>query len=185
MPRHYHGRNRTPPSPDGAQAGKQRSYYRPLISPIQVLQQNKPFKSKHATKSSLKELAKGGLIVSLLSSPLILRSGRTQRPSQKSPAVSTAAQARLNRRNTQKQAQAAKRSSLIASTRIFNGVDGAPRIVAVISLCEGIRTADAVRALATSVTEDVDGIGENSPIWKMKYVLESLYSSSFTHPPLC
>ena len=85
--------------------------------------------------------------------------------------MSTAAQARLNRRNTQKQAQAAKRASLVASTRIFNGVDGAPRIVAVIPLCEDVRTVDAVRALAASVTEDVDGIDENSPIWKMKCVL--------------
>lgn len=85
--------------------------------------------------------------------------------------MSTAAQARLNRRNTQKQAQTAKRASLIASTRIFNGVDGAPRIVAVIPLCEDIRTIDTVRALATSVIEDVDGIDENSPTWKLKYVL--------------
>ncbi|KAG8214265.1 ribosome biogenesis protein tsr1 [Butyriboletus roseoflavus] len=122
-------------------------HHRPTLK-----QQNKSFKSKHATKSSLKEIAKG----------------RTQRPSTKSPAVSTAAQARLNRRNTQKQAQAAKRASLVASTRIFNGVDGAPRIVAVIPLCEGIPTVDAVCALATSVVEDVDGIKENSPIWKMK-----------------
>lgn len=97
--------------------------------------------------------------------------------------MSTAAQARLNRRNTQKQAQAAKRASLIASTRIFNGVDGAPRIVAVIPLCEDIHTVDAVRALATSVTEDVDGISGDSLLWKMKYVLELLWSSSFTHPP--
>lgn len=57
-------------------------------------------------------------------------------------------------------------------------MDGAPRIVAVIPLCEDIRTDDAVRALATSVVEDVDGIDENSPIWKMKYVLEQCYSSS-------
>jgi pre-rRNA-processing protein TSR1 len=98
--------------------------------------------------------------------------------------VSTVAQARLNRRNTQKQGQAAKRASLITSTRIFNGVDGAPRIIAVIPLCEDICTVDAVRALATSVTEDVDGISENSPIWKMKYVFELFYSTSFTHPPL-
>ena len=96
--------------------------------------------------------------------------------------MSTAAQARLNRRNTQKQAQVAKRASLIASTRIFNGVDGAPRIVAVIPLCEDIRTADAVRALATSVTEDVDGIDENSPTWNMKYVLELLPSPYTVHP---
>jgi len=96
--------------------------------------------------------------------------------------VSTAAQARLNRRNTQKQAQAAKRASLVASTRIFNGVDGAPRIVAVIPLCEDIRTVDAVRALATSVTEDVDGIGEDSPLWKMKYVFQLRYSSLIIYP---
>lgn len=167
--RFNHGRNRTSPSPD-AQAGKQRSYHRPPISLIKLLQQNKSFKSKHATKSSLKELAKGELIVSVLSDSHILSSGRTQRPSPKSSAASTAAQARLNRRNTQKQAQAAKRVSLVASTRIFNGVDGAPRIVAVIPLCEDIHAVDAVRALATSIVEDVDGIEENSPIWKMKCV---------------
>ncbi|KAG6375710.1 ribosome biogenesis protein tsr1 [Boletus reticuloceps] len=120
--------------------------------PSGLKQQNKPFKSKHTTKSALKDLTKG----------------RTQRPSPKSLAVNTAAQARLNRRNTQKQAQAAKRASLVTSTRIFNGVDGAPRIVAVIPLCEDVRTIDAVRALATSVKEDLDGINENSPIWTMK-----------------
>ena len=89
--------------------------------------------------------------------------------------MNTAAQARLNRRNTQKQAQAAKRAALIASTRIFNGVDGAPRIVAIIPLCEDVRTLDAVRALATSVVEDVDGVDEDSPLWKMKYAPEVLY----------
>ncbi|KAG9309231.1 hypothetical protein JVU11DRAFT_10710 [Chiua virens] len=122
-------------------------HHRPTLK-----QQNKSFKSKHATKSSLKELAKG----------------RTQRPSPKSPAVSTTAQARLNRRNTQKQAQAAKRAALVTSTRIFNGVDGAPRIVAVIPLCEDVRTVDAVLALATSITEDVEDISQNLPTWKMR-----------------
>ncbi|KIJ61283.1 hypothetical protein HYDPIDRAFT_96707 [Hydnomerulius pinastri MD-312] len=115
-------------------------------------QQNKAFKSKHATKSSLKEIAKG----------------RTQRPSPKSPAVSTAAQARLNRRNTQKQAQAAKRAALVTATRIFNGVDGAARVVAVIPLCEDVRVAEAVRALGSAAAEEIDGISENSPMWKMK-----------------
>ncbi|KAG6369230.1 hypothetical protein JVT61DRAFT_15595 [Boletus reticuloceps] len=57
-----------------------------------------------------------------------------------------------------KQAQAAKRASLIATTRIFNGMDGASRIIVVILLCQDVRTVDAVRALATSVTEDVDAI---------------------------
>ncbi|KAF9236639.1 ribosome biogenesis protein tsr1 [Melanogaster broomeanus] len=122
-------------------------HHRPTLK-----QQNKPFKSHHATKSALKELAKG----------------RTQRPSPKSPAISTTAQARLNRRNTQKQAQAAKRAALVSATRIFNGVDGAPRIVAVIPLCEDVRTDEAVRALASAATEDIDGISDNSAMWKMK-----------------
>ncbi|KIK93234.1 hypothetical protein PAXRUDRAFT_829169 [Paxillus rubicundulus Ve08.2h10] len=122
-------------------------HHRPTLK-----QQNKPFKSKHATKSALKELAKG----------------RTQRPSPKSSAVSTTTQARLNRRNTQKQAQAAKRAALISATRIFNGVDGAPRIVAVIPLCEDVRVEGAVRALASAAAEDIDGISENSAMWRMK-----------------
>ncbi|KAF9218805.1 ribosome biogenesis protein tsr1 [Gyrodon lividus] len=122
-------------------------HHRPTLK-----QQNKPFKSKHATKSALKELAKG----------------RTQRPSPKSTAVSTTTQARLNRRNTQKQAQAAKRAALISATRIFNGVDGAPRIVAVIPLCEDVRTDEAVRALGSAIAEDIDGISDGSAMWKMK-----------------
>ncbi|KAL4079370.1 ribosome biogenesis protein tsr1, partial [Scleroderma citrinum] len=115
-------------------------------------QQNKPFKSKHATKSNLKEISKG----------------RTQRPSPKSPAVNTAAQLRFNRRNTQKQIQAAKRASVVAATRIFNGVDGAPRIVAVIPLCRDIHTEAAVRALASVGEEAVEGLDENVGLWRMK-----------------
>ncbi|KAH7888400.1 ribosome biogenesis protein tsr1 [Phlebopus sp. FC_14] len=123
-------------------------HHRPTLK-----QQNKPFKSKHATKSALKEVAKG----------------RTQRPSPKSPAVSTAAQARLNRRNTQKQVQAAKRAALVTATRIFSGVDGAPRIVAVIPLCEDVHVDRAVRALASSVDEEIEGMSRRDKLlWKMK-----------------
>ena len=96
--------------------------------------------------------------------------GRTQRPSPKSPAVSTTAQLRFNRRNTQKQIQAAKRASVVAATRIFNGVEGAPRIVAVIPLCKDIHTETAVRALATAGGEEVEGLDENEKLWRMKYV---------------
>lgn len=115
-------------------------------------QKNKPFKSHHATKSALKDIAKG----------------RTARQSTKSPAVSTVAQARLNRRNTQKQAQATKRASLVAATRIFNGTDGAPRIVAIIPLSEDIDTRACIQALGRCVDEEIHGINENTNIWTMK-----------------
>lgn len=121
-------------------------HHRPTLK-----QQNKPFKSKHATKSALKDIAKG----------------RTQRPSPKSTAVNTAAQLRFNRRNTQKQIQAAKRAALVAATRIFNGTDGAPRIVAVIPLCEGADTEDAIRALSSAVGEELEGV-EGHKVWRMK-----------------
>ncbi|KAG0701278.1 ribosome biogenesis protein tsr1 [Suillus ampliporus] len=112
-------------------------------------QKNKPFKSHHATKSALKDIAKG----------------RTARQTAKSPAVSTVAQARLNRRNTQKQAQAAKRASLVAATRIFNGTDGAPRIVAIIALSEDIDTRACIKALGKSIDEEIH---EKTSIWTMK-----------------
>ena len=108
----HHGLNPASPSPHGAEAGKQRSYHEPPISPIQAsMQQGKPFKSQHATKSSRQRCVHLCCTVGISCHS----SGRAPRPSPKMTA-----------------AQAAKRASLIASTRIFNGGDGAPRIVAVI-----------------------------------------------------
>ena len=136
-------------------------------------QQNKAFKSRHATKSALKEISKGAIIVATNGVIIINRkSGRTQRPSPKSPAINTAAQIRFNRRNTQKQIQAAKRASIVAATRIFNGVEGAPRIVAVIPLCKDIHAGMAVRALAVAGGEEVDGLSEKEKLWRMKYATQ-------------
>lgn len=115
-------------------------------------QQNKPFKSKHATKGSLKEAAKGRL--------------SRQSPKANS-ALGTAAHTRLNRRNNSKQAQVKKRQSLVSATRIFNGVDGAPRIVAVIPLTEDANSRAVVSAFADSLglsAEDCPGDGT----WKMR-----------------
>ncbi|KAH7904026.1 NUC121 domain-containing protein, partial [Hygrophoropsis aurantiaca] len=116
-------------------------------------QTNKAFKSKHASKSALKDIAKG----------------RIQRHSVKTrsgPSANTAAQARLNRRNTAKQAQAQKRAELIESTRIFNGVDGAPRIVAVVPLCPDVDAQRAVRGLAHELDVDPSGCPETGS-WRM------------------
>ncbi|KJA27824.1 hypothetical protein HYPSUDRAFT_130852 [Hypholoma sublateritium FD-334 SS-4] len=115
-------------------------------------QQNKPFKSKHASKGALKDAAKG----------------KIARASPKtSPSSNSAAQTRLNRRNNAKQSQWVKRNALVSATRVFNGVDGAPRIVAVIPLTPDVSTKTAVASLA----EVLDLSSEDCPedgIWKMR-----------------
>ncbi|KAJ7049657.1 ribosome biogenesis protein tsr1 [Mycena amicta] len=113
-------------------------------------QQNKSFKSRHASKSALKEAAKGKIA--------------RQSPKASNPNASTA-QTRLNRRNNAKQAQAIKRNALVSATRLFNGVDGAPRIIAVVPLTEDVDARIAVSALAESVDVSTD---DYNPLWKMK-----------------
>lgn len=122
-------------------------HHRPTLK-----QQNKPFKSKHASKGSLKDAAKGRIARELLKS---------------SPTSNAAAQARSNRRNHAKQSQIKKRNSLISSTRIFNGVDGAPRIVAVIPLTEDVSTRNVIAALAESLELSAEDCPEDG-IWKMR-----------------
>jgi len=94
--------------------------------------------------------------------------GRIARQSPKaSPTSNTAAQSRLNRRNNAKQAQVKKRNSLISATRIFNGVDGAPRIVAVIPLTEDVSAKSTVASLA----DCLDLSGSECPedgLWNMR-----------------
>ncbi|KAG6844381.1 hypothetical protein H0H87_007285 [Tephrocybe sp. NHM501043] len=122
-------------------------HHRPTLK-----QSNKHFKSKHATKSSLKDAAKG----------------RIARTSPKASATSNAsAQTKLNRRNNAKQAQAKKRNALVSATRLFSGVDGAPRIVAVIPLSPDIDPKSIVASLAESLDVSTDDCPQ-SGIWKMK-----------------
>ncbi|KAF9257985.1 ribosome biogenesis protein tsr1, partial [Marasmius fiardii PR-910] len=123
-------------------------HHRPTLK-----QQNKPFKSKHATKSSLKEAAKG----------------RVPRQSPKASAThqNSAAQLRLNRKNNAKQVQIKKRHALISATRLFSGVDGAPRIVAVVPLTEDISASATVKSLAATLEIEGEDVPEKG-IWKMR-----------------
>ncbi|OSX65953.1 hypothetical protein POSPLADRAFT_1064547 [Postia placenta MAD-698-R-SB12] len=114
-------------------------------------QQNKPFKSKHATKSSLKEAAKGR------------SSGQSPKAA---PTSNAAAQSRLNRRNNSKQAQVKKRQALISATRIFSGVDGAPRIVAVVPLTEDVSSRAVASAISRSLDEAIEVPSEGP--WKVR-----------------
>ncbi|EPT04631.1 hypothetical protein FOMPIDRAFT_1034765 [Fomitopsis schrenkii] len=114
-------------------------------------QQNKPFKSKHSTKGSLKEAAKGKV---------------TRQSPKTTHASNVAAQTRLNRRNNSKQAQTKKRQELISATRIFNGVDGAPRIVAIVPLTDDASAQEVAVTLAQSVDPSAEG-PSNDGAWKL------------------
>ena len=94
-------------------------------------------------------------------------SGRIPHQSQKPNAQATQAQSRLNRRNLAKQTQLNKRHALIDAQRLFNGVDGAPRIVTVLPLCDDVSPRDAVWTLAKSLGEEVDDVPEEG-VWKRK-----------------
>ncbi|KXN90886.1 hypothetical protein AN958_03540 [Leucoagaricus sp. SymC.cos] len=121
-------------------------HHRPTLK-----QQNKPFKSKHATRRSIKEAAKGKI-------------ARTSKaPSTTIPA----AQLRLNRKNNAKQAQAKKRSAIVSATQIFSGVGGAPRIVAVVPLSEDVNAKNVVGTLAKSLEISAEECPQDG-LWKMR-----------------
>lgn len=83
------------------------------------------------------------------------------------PTSNVAAQSRLNRRNTAKQVQAQKRNALVSATKIFNGVDGAPRITAVIPLSEDLNARATIVSLAESLDLSADDCPQTG-LWKIK-----------------
>lgn len=93
--------------------------------------------------------------------------GRIHRTSIKSSGSPNAAATRANRRNAAKQLQLKKRHDLMESTRIFSGVDGAPRIIAVIPLCPDISAAQAVRSLVSPFDVDAKDLPSEG-LWKAK-----------------
>ncbi|KAI0929943.1 hypothetical protein AcV5_006777 [Taiwanofungus camphoratus] len=122
-------------------------HHRPTLK-----QQNKRFKSKHSTKGSLKEAAKGRLARQSL---------RT------APTSNAAAQSRLNRRNNAKQTQVKKRQALISATRLFSGVDGAPRIIAIVPLTDDVLATNVASALAESLGASAEERLE-SGVWRLR-----------------
>lgn len=124
-------------------------------------QSNKAFKSKHATKTTLREASKGRS-ASDVSSTSRLSSHKASPLS----AAGNESGSRQHRRNHAKQAQRSKRNALIQSNRIFSaaysasreGKDGlskgfagagagAPRICAVVDLAEDGDSWEAVRRI--------------------------------------
>ncbi|KAJ5991087.1 hypothetical protein N7499_011631 [Penicillium canescens] len=105
---------------------------------------HKPYKSKHASKSALKDQAKGKI-------------EGDERGSRKTPHQQL--KSKLDRRNTARQRQATKQQDRAQATSIFAGQSGAPRHVAVVPLSPDIDVAAAI----TSLNESVDVASEVSP----------------------
>jgi pre-rRNA-processing protein TSR1 len=83
-------------------------------------------------------------------------------------APSASAQSKMNRRNHAKQIQLQKRQSLLAAMRIFGGVGGAPRVVAVVPLCDDVTSRAAVSTLAECL--ELPPQTDNECTWKIKFV---------------
>ncbi|KAG0643199.1 hypothetical protein HOY80DRAFT_1034229 [Tuber brumale] len=106
-------------------------------------QSHKSFKSRHATKSSLKTKSKGKVDEP---DTLNRRSPHQQMMS------------KMDRRNKNRQIAQNKHKDLIRETKIFDGRKGAPRIVAVVPLCEDGDAQAAIRQLK-EVEGDIPEVG--------------------------
>ncbi|GJJ78867.1 pre-rRNA-processing protein TSR1 [Entomortierella parvispora] len=99
-------------------------------------QQNKPFKSKHLTKSSLRDKEKGKV-------------ERVSVKTQSTRGISN----RFDRRNAARLLQQKKREELFRKTKIFDGKNGTPKVIAVVPLCADVNADDAVANLFASVEQ--------------------------------
>ncbi|KAF1991471.1 DUF663-domain-containing protein [Aulographum hederae CBS 113979] len=106
----------------------------------------KAFKSRHATKSSLKDRAKGKV------GPLSEKGFRRTPHQQVMSKIERRNQARLKRSN--------KDAEHKNATSIFVGRDAAPRLVTIVPLCENVSTVAAVKSLGQGVDQEWDVPGE-------------------------
>ncbi|KAF3766499.1 DUF663-domain-containing protein [Cryphonectria parasitica EP155] len=97
---------------------------------------NKGFKSKKATKSALRDQAKGKV------------------PNERRKTPHQQVMSKLDRRNQAKQRQATKHKEHQREASVFAGRDGAPRNVAVIPLCADGDATTAIRFLNQSIDLD-------------------------------
>ncbi|KAI9499343.1 hypothetical protein BDB00DRAFT_880972 [Zychaea mexicana] len=104
--------------------------------PGRLHQSNKPFKSRHASKGSLREKSKG----------------KVNRTAIKRSGVRTVG--KVDRRNAAKLEQQRKREELTRTHRIFEGRHGAPKIVPVLSLCPDTDVHVAIASLYRSLGQE-------------------------------
>ncbi|KAG9298908.1 hypothetical protein G9A89_015930 [Geosiphon pyriformis] len=96
-------------------------------------QTNKPFKSKFATKSTLKDKTKSKI--------------QRKSPKFQVKAISS----KSDRRNAAKQLQLKRREELIKANRFFEGRGGAPKCVAIIPLCTDVNAYDVITKIFATI----------------------------------
>ena len=109
---------------------------------------HKPFKTRHLTKSALKERAKGKV-------------EQSEKGSRKTPYQQV--MSKLDRRNHAKQIRMNKLADRREEKSVFEGKDGAPRVVAIVPLCDNVRSATVVQQLSASVDVDEADVESSSP----------------------
>ncbi|TGO54293.1 hypothetical protein BCON_0109g00030 [Botryotinia convoluta] len=100
---------------------------------------HKAFKSRKASKGALKELSKGKV------------QDLSHRKSPHQQLMS-----KFDRRNQARQKQNTKHKEHQRDLNVFQGRDGAPRIVALVPLCDDANAAAAVRSLTGSLDVEID-----------------------------
>ena len=111
----------------------------------------KPFKSKHASKNTLRDRSKGAPALCVISwneqhvDSYTGRTERIERGARKTPHQTV--MSKFDRRNHAKQKRLNKDREHASAINVFAGKDGAPRIVAILPLCEDVSGAAAVRSL--------------------------------------
>ncbi|KAL8806388.1 MAG: hypothetical protein Q9200_005068, partial [Gallowayella weberi] len=101
---------------------------------------HKAFKSRHATKGYIKELTKGKV--------------ERDRGTRKTPHQQV--MSKIDRRNQAKQLRQIKHKNTLSSTTVFAGPNGAPRVVAVVPLCEDCDAHSAIQKLNQSFGSNID-----------------------------
>ncbi|KAI4127721.1 MAG: hypothetical protein LQ347_004480, partial [Umbilicaria vellea] len=123
---------------------------------------HKPFKSKHSTKGFLKEMSKGTPTVcatgQLHANVLTGKTDGGETKHRKTPHQQV--MSKINRRHQARQKQQTKHQEHTKATSVFAGQHGAPRIVAVIPLCEDGNARAAIQKLNQGLDLSVELLSE-------------------------
>ncbi|KAF2666758.1 putative pre-rRNA processing protein Tsr1 [Microthyrium microscopicum] len=106
---------------------------------------HKAFKSRHSTKSELRDRSKG----------------KIEKPSRQTRSQHVLS--KLDRRNQAKQRRVNAHAAHVKASSVFAGREGAPRIIAVVPLGTNVNVKEAARQLAESV-EAVDAVEEGAGV---------------------
>ena len=98
---------------------------------------HKPFKSRHATKNLIRNQAKGKV------------EGTETKPNRKTPHQQV--MSKFDRKNQARQIRQIKHQQNVKSSSVFAGQNGAPRIIAVVPLCEDMDAVAAIQKLNQAV----------------------------------